>query len=97
MTRTPPTAPGTQADIDPDMTAAPGQVPDRVIEELRTACRTATDYGQAFGEACAAQAEKYHIKPKALRRYIVALEGDKLDDVEAEAEDLQALIAGHGT
>ena len=56
MAKKPPTAPGTQADIDPDMTAAPGQVPDRVIEQLRLACRTATDYAQAFGEACAAQA-----------------------------------------
>ena len=46
MAKTTNTAPGEQADIDPDMTAAPGQVPDRVIEELRLACRTATDYGR---------------------------------------------------
>ena len=60
MAKTTNTAPGEQADIDPDMTAAPGQVPDRVIEELRLACRTATDYGQAFGDACARRPKRQH-------------------------------------
>lgn len=88
-------APGTQADIDPAFAVVPGQVPQPVIDELREACRTAADFAAAFGEACTAQAEKYKLKPKALRRYIVALEGDKLADAEREAEDLQALIAAH--
>jgi hypothetical protein len=88
-------APGTQIDLDPDFAVRPGQVPQPVIDELRQACRTAADFTQAFGDACKAQAEKYKIKPKALRRYITALEGDKLDEAEAEAEDLQALIEAH--
>ena len=88
-------APGTQIDLDPAFVVVPGQVPQPVIDELRQAFRTTSDFNAAFREACTAQAEKYKIKPKALRRYIVALEGDKLDDVEAEADDLQALIAAH--
>lgn len=90
-----PDTPGTQADLDPAFTIVPGQVPQPVIDELREACRRASDFSASFGEACNAQAEKYKIKPKALRRYVVALEGDKLRDVEKEAEDLQALIAAH--
>lgn len=70
----------------------PGQVPERVIDELRAACRSAVDLAQAFGDACKAQAEKYGIQPTALRRYIKALEGDKVELVDQEAEDLIALI-----
>ncbi len=85
---------GTQTDaFDADMEAAPGQIPERVIEELREACHQAADYSGAFADACKAQAEKYKIKPGALKRYIKALEGDKLEDVEAETDDLAALIA----
>lgn len=73
----------------------PGHIPERVILELRQACHTATDYAGAFSDSCKAQAEKYKIKPGALKRYIKALEGDKVEEVEAEAEDLQALIANH--
>jgi hypothetical protein len=72
----------------------PGVVPERVIAELRRAYREATDYAAAFGDAVKAQAERYAINGKALRRYIVALEGDKLDEAAAEAADLERLIAG---
>ena len=85
---------GTQIDaFNADMDAAPGQIPERVIEELRAACHQAVDFAGAFSDACKAQAEKYKIKPGALKRYIKALEGDKLEDVEAETDDLQNLIA----
>ena len=70
----------------------PEHIPQTVVDLLREACRIAADYSGAFGDACTATAEKYKIKPKALRRYIVALEGDKLADAEKEAEDLSALI-----
>jgi len=70
----------------------PGQVPERVIDELRAACRSAVDLAQAFGDACKAQADKYGIQPGALKRYVRALEGDKLAEVDQEAEDLLALI-----
>lgn len=74
-------------------TMVPGEIPLRVIEELRSACHTAVDYAGAFSDACKAQAEKYKIKPGALKRYIKALEGDKLEDVEQETDDLATLIA----
>lgn len=74
----------------------PGHVPARVIDELRHGYRVASDYATAFNDAAIAQAEKYSIKPGALKRYIRAIEGDKLKDVEDEADDLQALIAAHG-
>jgi hypothetical protein len=85
---------GTQTDaFDAGMEAAPGEIPERVIEELRAACHTAVDYAGAFSDACKAQAEKYKIKPKALRRFIAALEADKVDDVDKETDDLATLIA----
>ena len=77
------------------MAPVPEQLPQPVIDEPRTARRIASYHRATFGEACKAQAEKYKIKPKALRRYITALEGDKLDEAEAEAEDLQALVEAH--
>jgi hypothetical protein len=70
----------------------PANVPERVIEELLTACRTAADFSQAFNDACKAQAEKYKVKPKALQRYVKAIAGDKVDDTQAETDDLAALI-----
>lgn len=70
----------------------PGVVPPRVIAELREAHRIATDYALGFGDALKAQAEKHKVAPKALRRYIVALESDKVKDAEKEADDLARLI-----
>lgn len=84
----------TQTDaFDADMGVAAGEVPERVIAELREACRVAADYSAAFSDACKAQAEKYHIRPGALKRYVKALEGDIVDDVAQEADDLATLIA----
>lgn len=73
-------------------TQNPGHVPPRVIEELRRCHREAKDYVAAFADATKAQAEKYEVKPGALRRYIVALEADNVDAVEKEIEDLNRLI-----
>lgn len=87
----------TQPDaFDPDMDVEPGKVPQLVIDELRESYRVAADYSGAFNDAATAQAEKYSIKPGALKRYIRALEGDKLADAEQEAADLAALIEAHG-
>ncbi len=80
------------ADFALEPPSAPGHIPERVILELRQACSVAADYAGAFTDACNAQAEKHGIKPGALKKYIKALENDKLDDAEKEAEDLQALI-----
>lgn len=69
-----------------------GTPPDSVISELRHAYRIAKDYSGAYSDAAKAQAEKYKLKPKALKTYIAALENDSLDDAEAEANDLARLI-----
>lgn len=81
-----------EADFALEPPSAPGEIPERVILELRRACSIAADYAGAFTDACNEQAEKHGIKPGALKRYIKALEGDKLDDCEKEADDLIALI-----
>lgn len=76
--------------LEPDV--HPGTVPPRVIDELRHCFRIARDHTKAYGDALVAQAEKFKVKPGALRRYIAAVEGDKLEDVERENDDLARLI-----
>lgn len=85
---------GKQDDFKLEPTVEPGHVPERVIDELREAYRIAKDYATAYSEAAKAQAEKYRVAPGALKRYIAAIEGDKLAEAEKEAEDLARLIAG---
>jgi hypothetical protein len=77
-------------------TREPGHVPPRVIDELRRCYREAVDYTGALSDALKAQAEKHKVNAKALRRYIAALEGDKLGDAAKEAEDLARLIVAAG-
>jgi len=72
----------------------PGAPSEHVIAELRRCYREAKDYTGAFADAIKGQAEKHKLKPGALRRYIAALEGDKLDEAEKEASDLELLING---
>lgn len=69
-----------------------GRIPWSVIDELRHARAIAKDYVQGYSDAAKAQAEKYKLKPSALKRYIAALEDDKLDDLDAETNDLEKLI-----
>lgn len=71
----------------------PGTVPQRVLDELRVARRQAKDFGQAFTDACRAQAEKFGVSPSALRRFVCALEGDTLADLSKEAEDIERLVS----
>lgn len=80
--------------LEPGM--KPGDVPQRVIDELRHTYRVAKDYAGAFSDALKAQAEKHQIAPAALRRYIAALEGDKLDEATKEANDFERLLARDG-
>lgn len=70
----------------------PGVVPARVVDELRRCYREARDYTQALGDAIKAQAEKHGIDAGALRKYVAALEGDRVEDTRKEIEDLQRLI-----
>lgn len=72
----------------------PGAPSENVIAELRRCHREAKDCAGAFGDAIKAQAQKHKLKPAALRRYIAALEGDKVDDAAKEASDLELLIDG---
>lgn len=71
-----------------------GHVPDRVVEELLSAYRIAKDYATAYSDAAKAQAEKHRVSPGALKRYVSALAGGKVDEVSKEAADLARLIEG---
>lgn len=84
--------PGTQHDIDPAFDVRPGEVPPLVIDELRSAFRIAADHAESYADAVTAQATKYQIKPGALKRYIRALEADKLDAATQEAGDFVILV-----
>ena len=84
-------APAGDFELEPSAQSE-GVVPERVIDELRSARSHAVDYAQAFGDAVKAIALQYGLKPGALRRYVCALEADKLEDVDAEACDLVKLI-----
>jgi hypothetical protein len=80
---------------DPDFALEPsdGNIPERVITELRSAYSIAKDYAQSYSDAAKAQAELYKLKPGALKRYIAALENDSTDDLKAEASDIEKLLA----
>ena len=69
-----------------------GPIPSGVILELRRLHSGAREASSGLSEAIKAQAEKHTIKGGALRRYIAALEGDKVDAARLEAEDLERLI-----
>lgn len=69
-----------------------GEIPERVIGELRTARRTAKDYARAYSDAAKAQAGKYGVNERALKRFIAALEDDKVGELDAEAQALERLI-----
>ena len=69
-----------------------GNIPPRVIEELRGAYAIAKDYAQSYSDAAKAQAEKFKLKPGALKKYIAALENDSTDDLRDEMTDLEKLI-----
>lgn len=70
-----------------------GNIPQRVIDELVESRRIAKDYAQGYADALKAQAEKYKLKPGALKRYVNAVEGNTLEDLDAEADDLAKLLA----
>ena len=72
--------------------AAPGHLSARVVDELvdlRTMARAASE---RFSEAIKAQAEKHELKAGALRKYICAVEADKLSELDAESDDLARLL-----
>jgi hypothetical protein len=84
------------ADFNLEPPLEPGHIPPRVVDELRHVYRVAKDYAGAFGDSVKAQAEKHKIAPGALRKYIAALEGDKLSEAAKEADDLARLLGDVG-
>lgn len=56
---------------------------------LRADARLAAE---SYTDAIAAQAEKHDVSRSALRRYVNALEADRLADLDTEATDLANLM-----
>lgn len=81
---------GEPFDLEPDPPA--GKVPQRVLDELANCRRIATDYAQSYSDAVKQQAERFKIKPGALKRYVNALVADKVDELDAETDDLERLL-----
>lgn len=63
------------------------------LVSLRSLARAAAE---TFSEAVKAQAEACGLSRGALRRYICALEADKLDQLDMEADDLARLMTRDG-
>ena len=64
------------------------------IEELIGLRSMARAAAETFSEAIKAQSEACGISRSALRRYVCAREADKLQELDAEAEDLARLMEG---
>ena len=64
------------------------------IEELIGLRSLARGAAETFSEAIKAQSEACGISRSALRRYVCAREADKLQELDAEAEDLARLMEG---
>ena len=79
-------------DADFALEPSDGNIPERVINELRESYAIAKDHTQSYSDAAKAQAEKYKLKPGALKKYIAALENDSTDDLRDEMSDLEKLI-----
>jgi hypothetical protein len=77
--------------LEPSVPA--GSIPPRVVEELVACRREAKDYVEGYGKAIEAQAQKHGIKAGALKRYINAVEADKLAEIGAETSDLERLLS----
>lgn len=70
----------------------PGELPDRVLEELIHVRTIAKDYASSYSEAVKTQAEKYKINVAALKRFIAAKCDDKLAEAQEEADALAKLL-----
>lgn len=67
-------------------------IPQKTIDELvllRTRAKLATEN---FTDAVADQAEKHKVDKGALRKYVCAVEADKVGKLDAELEAIAALI-----
>jgi hypothetical protein len=65
-----------------------------VIDELVQLRSEAKLRAEIFSEAVAEQAKKNEISKGALRRYVCAVEADKLEALGAEAQALEELLTG---
>ena len=60
------------------------------LVQLRASARLAAE---DFSEAIKTLAEKHELNKSALRRFIVAKEKDKLDDLDNESDAIAALLS----
>lgn len=67
-------------------------IDQETIEELVTLRGDARMSAESFTEAIAAQSEKHGISKSALRRYICAVEADKVANLDAESSDIATLL-----
>jgi hypothetical protein len=71
-----------------------GEVPARVIEELRNLRLEANEALASYRDAVKIQAGKHRLKASALRRYVQALASDKVEEARVEASQVVTLIEG---
>jgi hypothetical protein len=84
--------PDERPDLTLEATSATNIPNEHVIGELivlRTRCGTAgADYARAIKRV----AEKHKLKPGALKRYVAAVDGDKIKEARVELHDLERLL-----
>lgn len=69
-----------------------GKVSGPTLQELVRLKAEAKSAAKEFADAIEAQAKKHRVKKPALRRYVTAIEADKLHDLHAETESLAGLM-----
>ena len=70
-------------------------IPKATIDELVGLRSEAKLAAETFSEAVAAQAEKHNVNKGALKKYVSALEADKLDEETAAILELMEGPAQH--
>ena len=69
-------------------------IPKQTIKELVNLRSEAKLAAETFSEAVAAQAEKHSVNKGALKKYVSALEADKVGKLDEETAALLLLIEG---
>ena len=69
----------------------PGQLPGKVLDELAHLKAVAIEASEAFSDAIKEQAKVHRINKAALRRYVVAYEGQELESLGSEVHALMWL------
>lgn len=69
-----------------------GEIPDSVLDELVAGKDRAKNAATDFASAVERVAEKYKVKKGALKRYVTARAGDKLDELREETDSPESLL-----